>query len=55
MEKGPIEHILTHTKIKIKVDAVLDETGKGEALRWMKEVKKLREVHKWGESVNVRS
>jgi len=33
-------------RIKIEIDAVLDERGKGEVLKWMKEVKKLREIHK---------
>jgi len=42
VEEGRIEHILTHTRIKIGVGAVLNERGKEEALRWMRKVKKQR-------------
>jgi len=39
---------LTHTRNKIGVSAVINERRKEEALRWMREVKKLREVHRRG-------
>jgi len=35
-------------RIKIGVGAVLDERGKGEVLKWMREGKRLREVHRRG-------
>jgi len=37
VEKGCIEHIMTHTRIKI-----------GVILKWIREVKKLREIHRRG-------
>jgi len=39
---------MSHTRIKIGVGTVLDERGKGEVLKWMREVKKLREIHTRG-------
>jgi len=41
VEEGCIEHIMTHTRIKIGIGAVLDEKGKGEVLKWMRKVKKI--------------
>jgi len=46
MEEGRIEHIMSHSRIKIGLDEVLDKRGKGEVVRWMREVKRLREVHR---------
>jgi len=47
MEEGRIEHIMSHTRIKIGLGEVLDEKeGKEEVVRWMREVKRLREVHR---------
>jgi len=43
MEERCIEHIMSHTRIKIGLGEVLDERGKGVAVKWMKEVKRLRE------------
>jgi len=37
---------MSHTRIKIGLREVLDERGKGEVVRWMREVKRLREVHR---------
>jgi len=46
-------YILIHTRNKIKIDTVIDERGKAEVLKWMREVKKLREAHRRGiETVN---
>jgi len=54
VEERCIEHIMFHTRIKIEVGAVLDERGKGEVLKWMREVRKLREIYRKGtESVSV--
>jgi len=39
--KDVLEHIMTYTKIKVGVGTVLDERGKGEVVKWMREVKKL--------------
>jgi len=46
MEEGRIEHIMSHTRIKISLGEVLDEKWKEEVVRWMREVKRLREVHR---------
>jgi len=46
VEEEFIEHIMSHTRIKIGLGEVLDERGKGEVVKWMKEVKRLREVHR---------
>jgi len=46
VEEGCIEHIMSYTRIRIGIGEVLDERGKGEVVKWMKEVKKLREVHR---------
>jgi len=46
MEEGRIEHIMSYTRIKIGLCEVLDERGKGEVVKWMREVKRLREVHR---------
>jgi len=43
MEERPIEYIMSHTRIKIRLGEVLDEKGKEEVVRWMREVKRLRE------------
>jgi len=40
MEEGRIEHIMSHTRIKIGLGEVLDKRGKGEVVRWMREVKR---------------
>jgi len=48
MEEGRIEHIMSHTRIKIGLGEVLDERGKGEVVRWMREIKRLREIHRRG-------
>jgi len=48
VEEGCIEHIISHTRIKIGLDKVLDERGKEEVVKWMREVKKLREIHRRG-------
>jgi len=48
VEEGCIEHIMSYTRIKIEIGEVLDERGKGEVVKWMKEVKRLREVHRRG-------
>jgi len=45
MQEGRIEHIMSHTRIKIGLGEVLDERGKG-VVTWMREVKRLREVHR---------
>jgi len=37
---------MSYTRIKIGISEVLDERGKGEVVKWMKEVKRLREVHR---------
>jgi len=37
-----IEHIMSHMRVKIGIGEVLDERGKGEVVKWMKEVKRLR-------------
>jgi len=47
-EEGCIEHIMSHTRIKIRLGEVLDERGKDEVMKWMKEVKRLRELHRRG-------
>jgi len=46
VEEGCIEHIMSHTRMKIGLDKVLDERTKGEVVKWMREVKKLREIHR---------
>jgi len=46
MEEGRIEHTMSHTRIKIGLGEVLDEKGKEEVVRWMREVKRLREIHR---------
>jgi len=35
---------MSHTRIKTGLGEVLDERGKGEVVKWMREVKKLREI-----------
>jgi len=37
---------MSHTRIKIGLGEVLDEKGKEEVVRWMREIKRLREVHR---------
>jgi len=37
---------MSHTRIKIGLGEILDERGKGEVVRWMREFKRLREVHR---------
>jgi len=44
VEVGCIEHIMSHTRIKIRLDEVLDEGGKGYIVKWMRKVKKLRDT-----------
>jgi len=44
VEEGCIEHIMPHTRIKIGVGEVLDERGKRETVKGMREVKKLRYI-----------
>jgi len=46
MEEGCLEHIMYHTRIKIGLGKVLDERGKREVVKWMRKVKRLREVHR---------
>jgi len=54
LEKGYIEHILIHTRNKIGVNVVVSERERREAVRWMREIKKLRKIHRRGiESVRV--
>jgi len=48
VEEGCIEHIMSHTTIKIGLDEVLYERGKGEVVKWMKEVNRLRKVRRRG-------
>jgi len=48
VEEGCIEYIMSHTRIKIEVGAVLHEREKREVIKWMREVKKLREIHRKG-------
>jgi len=43
MEEGYIEHIISHTRLKIVLRESLDERGKEEVVKWMKKVKRLRE------------
>jgi len=42
LEEGCIKHILTHTRNRIGINAVVDERGRGKAMRWMRGVTKLR-------------
>jgi len=35
MEEERIEHIMSHTRIKIGLGEVLDERGKGKEVKWM--------------------
>jgi len=37
---------MSHIRIKIGLGEVLDERGKEEVVKWMKEVKRLKEAHK---------
>jgi len=37
-----------HTRIKIGLGEISDERGKGEVVKWMREVKKLREIYRKG-------
>jgi len=46
MEEGCIEHEMFHTRIKLGVGEVSDESGKGEIVKWMREVEKLREINR---------
>jgi len=46
MEEKCIEHIMIHTRIKIGVGVVLEREGG--ILKWIREVKKLREIHRRG-------
>jgi len=46
VEEGCIEHIMSYTRIRI--GEVLGEIGKGEVVKWMKEVKRLREIYRRG-------
>jgi len=46
VEEGYIEHIMSHMRIKIGLDEVLDERGKGEVVKWMKKVKRLAKVYR---------
>jgi len=48
VKEGCIEHIISHTRIKIRIGAFLDERGKREVLKWMREVKKLTKIHRRG-------
>jgi len=48
MEEGRIEHIMFHTRIKLGVGEVSDKSGKGEIVKWMREVEKLREINRKG-------
>jgi len=48
VEGGLKEHIMTNTRIKIRIGAVLEEREMGEILKWMRVVKKLREIHRRG-------
>jgi len=44
VEEGCIEHIMSNTRIRI--GKVLNKRGKEEVMKWMQEVKRLREVHR---------
>jgi len=46
VEEGCIEHIMSHTRIKIGLGEVLDGKREGEIVKWMREVKRLRKVHR---------
>jgi len=46
--EGYIEHVASHMRIKIRLGEVLDERGKEEIVKWMREVKRLREAHRRG-------
>jgi len=46
MEEGCAEQIMSHTRIKIGLGK--DERGKGEIMKWMREVKKLRKYIRGG-------
>jgi len=46
VEEGCIEHIMSHTRIKIGLSEVLDEREKEEVVKWMKKVKRLKEVYR---------
>jgi len=48
VEERYVEHIMSHTRIKIGLGEVLDETRKGEVKKWMKEIKKLGKIHRRG-------
>jgi len=48
VEEGCIERIMSYTRIRIEIGKILDERGKGEVVKWMKEIKRLREVHRTG-------
>jgi len=48
VQEGCLEYIMTHTRIKIRIGVVLDEKEKEEVLKWMREVKKLREIYRNG-------
>jgi len=37
---------MSHTRIKIGLGEVLDKRGKGEVVKWMREIKTLRKIHK---------
>jgi len=36
VEEGCIEHIMSHTRIKIELSEVLDKREKGEVVKWMR-------------------
>jgi len=44
VEEECIEHIMFHTRIKIWLGEILDERGKREVVKWMREIKKLGEI-----------
>jgi len=46
VEEGHIEHILIHMRNRIGIGTVLDERGRGESLKWMRKVKKLKGIHR---------
>jgi len=44
VEVGCLKHIMSHTRIKIRLGEVLDERGKGYIVKWMREVNKWRDI-----------
>jgi len=46
VEEGCTERIMSHTRINVGLGEILDEREKGEVVKWMRKVKKLREIHR---------